>query len=470
MRCYTISQSTAKGLLAFLLLGKLLVTNAYADNLLEIYQLAQESDPTFLASEAGRMATNESVNQSLASWLPNISASTGYNKSISNTASRLITEPGPLLGQNIPSTTTDTDSYGGINLSLGQKVFDYGNWLQLKQFEKQALQSNINHENVKQELSIRVAEAYFNVLAAQDSVDFSKAESEAVSKQLAQAKQRFEVGLIAMTDVHEAQANYDQALASQIAAQNALDNAYEALQQITGQYHYDLLSLKEDVPLKKPQPADIKSWVKKSEENNLLIKASQISLEIAKRAISIAETGHYPTVDLNASYSRSERSNTLSEVDGQAPFEEKQKAGIFSSRSVGLSINIPIYSGGSVTSQTRQSQHEYQQAAHNLEAERRRAVSSARSAYLGVVASVSSVNAFKQSVVSSQSALDATQAGFEVGTRTIVDVLQQTQRLYDAKRNYAKGRYDYILNTLRLKQAAGLLTNDDLVSINQMLR
>jgi outer membrane protein len=228
-----------------------------------------------------------------------------------------------------------------------------------------------------------------------------------------------------------------------------------------------LLGLKVDIPLETPNPEDIKAWVKQAENNNLGIKSSKIDLEISKRAISIAESGHYPTVDLSAGYSRSAASK-YEEDESTDP--DPQESGLSSDRSIGLSLSVPIYAGGSVTSQVRQSQYQHQQAAHNLEAERRKAVSAARSSYLGVIASVSSVKAYKQSVISSESALQATQAGFDVGTRTIVEVLEQTQNLYNAKRNYAKARYDYILNTLKLKQAAGLLTDEDIVSINKMLR
>lgn len=454
---------------------------AWSDNLLEVYRLAQTNDPTYLASEAGTLAANERVNQSLASLLPQINASISASDSHSESSGTYtvfgaVDDPStPLVDESLPqNSANDSDSSStGYKISLNQEIYNHATWLNLKQSEKRALQSNINHESAKQDLVIRVAEAYFNVLAAMDSVEFSKAETEAVSKELAQTKQRFAVGLIAMTDVHEAQSRHDRAIASQISAQNALDNAHEALQLVTGQYHYDLLQLKEEISLKNPQPEDIKSWIKQAEDNNVSVKASRIGLEIAKKNIDIAFSGHYPTLDLSASYSDGSGdtdSNGTRFFGSLGVNSNTNNDGDQIDRSISLNLNIPIYSGGRTNSQVKENQSLYQQAVHNLEAEHRRSVSQTRSAYLGVVAAVSSVNALKQAVISSQSALEATQAGFEVGTRTIVDVLLQTQQLFSAKRDHARARYDYILQTLRLKQATGLLTEKDLEQINKMLR
>ncbi|MET1256607.1 TolC family outer membrane protein [Aliikangiella maris] len=456
--------------------------SAWADNLLDIYNLAKDNDPVFLASEAGRKASNERVNQSLAGLLPQLTASAGYeladNESTRTTKGIFTPIGDPNNPQNIDVTQnseSETDGYSW-RIQLNQEIYNHTTWLTLSRSEKEALRSNVQHEGARHELIIRVAEAYFNVLAAKDSVAFSKAETEAVSKELAQTKQRFEVGLIAMTDVHEAQSRHDRAVANQISAQNALDNAHEALQQITGQYHYGLLSLKSDIPLKNPVPSDIKAWVKESESNNISIKASKIALEIAKKNIDISQSGHYPTVGLQATYSDSDRDTTSpafpreNDAGELIGFVDATTNSTNPSTTISLNVNIPLYSGGQTSSRTKESQSLYVQASHNLEADHRRAVSETRNAYLGVVAAVSSVNALKQAVISSQSALEATQAGFEVGTRTIVDVLLQTQQLFDAKRQHARARYDYILNTLKLKQAAGLLDEKDLGLVNKMLR
>ncbi|WP_444997290.1 TolC family outer membrane protein [Aliikangiella sp. IMCC44359] len=457
-------------------------SSVWADNLLDVYNLAKDNDPTFLASDAGRKATNERVNQSLAGLLPQLNASVGYGISDSESTSTTTGIFTPINDPNSPQDInavkkTESESDGvDWNVQLKQEIYNHKTWLNLAQSEKEALRSNIQHEGAKHDLIIRVAEAYFNVLAAKDSVAFSKSETEAVSKELAQTKQRFEVGLIAMTDVHEAQSRHDRAVANQISAQNALDNAHESLLQITGQYHYNLLSLKDNIQPKNPQPTDIKQWVKESESNNVAIKASKVGLDIAKRRIGISRADHYPTVGLTATYRDQDtdnsspafpRENDAGEIIGFVDATTNQTG---PSTSISLDVSIPLYSGGRTNSVVKESQSLYQQAAHNLEAEHRKAVSSTRSAYLGVVAAVSSVKALKQAVVSSQSALEATQAGFEVGTRTIVDVLLQTQQLFDAKRQHARARYDYILNTLKLKQATGLLTEADLAKVNSMLR
>lgn len=456
-------------------------SNLYADNLLDIYRLAKNSDPSFLASEAGTRATSEKVNQSMAGLLPLISGQYQYTKSTSD-SSGLYTVIGaldnpdtPFIDESLPrnsSNLSDTTS-NGYTLSLSQELYNHSTWLGLKISEKRALQAKVNHEGKKQELIIRTAEAYFNILAAMDNVAFSKAETEAVSKELAQTKQRFDVGLIAITDVHEAQSRYDRATANQIASQNGLDNTYELLLQITGIYHYDLMSLKPDLALRNPSPQNINDWVKNAEENNINIKASKVGLDIAKNSINLSQSGHYPTLDLTASYSDGD-SNTASKgiqfFGNQAFPSNTINDGNRQSSSIGINFNIPIYSGGRTNSQVKESQQLYIQASHNLEAERRRAVSLTRSSYLGVVANVASVHALNQAVISSKKSLEATQAGFEVGTRTIVDVLLQTQLLFDAKRQYSRSRYDYVLNTLKLKQATGLLSEQDLSKVNSMLR
>jgi len=471
-----------KKLLQIALSAVVLATSSHidADNLLDVYRLAKDSDPTFLASEAGTRATSERVNQSMASLLPQLSATWGYSKSddeSTRTTTGIFTA---LNGTQLPilaeSTGEDSTTRTSYQITLTQEIYSHASWLNLRQSEKRSLQSNINHEGAKQDLIIRVGEAYFNVLAAKDSVAFSIAETEAVSKELAQTRQRFDVGLIAITDVHEAQSRYDRAVANQIIAQNTLDNTHELLQLISGQYHYDLLSLKVDIPLRNPLPNDIKQWSKKAENNNINIKASRIGLDIAKQSISISQAGHFPTIDLTASYRdddtefnspRNPRFNDNGDLIG---FSNTTTDSSSPNTSISLNVSIPLYSGGRTNSQVKEAQSLYLQAAHNLESSRRLAVSTTRSAYLGVIANVGSVNAFKQAVLSSEKSLEATQAGFEVGTRTIVDVLLQTQLLFDAKRQYSRARYDYVLNTLKLKQATGLLTEDDLAKVNQLLR
>ncbi len=260
-----------------------------SDNLLDIYRLAQDNDPSYLANEAGTMAANERVNQSMAALLPQINARLNHSVSSNDFSSRttgLITPADPAIPpqtiENVSNSASDTTSNGyGVNLT--QQIYNHASWLSLGIAEKRALQSNVNLEGAHQDLIIRVAEAYFNVLTAQDNVEFAKAETEAVSQKLAQTNQRFEVGLIAITEVHEAQSRYDRAVANQIIAQNALDNSHELLQLITGRYHYDLLALRKDITPHNPQPEDIKKWMNEAQKNNTSVKATSIGWILLKK-------------------------------------------------------------------------------------------------------------------------------------------------------------------------------------------
>jgi len=452
-------------------------SHLYADNLLDVYRLAKDSDPTFLASEAGARATSERVNQSMANLLPQLSANYSFSRTTSDSGgvTTVFDDPSTAIDESSAVNTVNSSetTSNGYSISLTQEIYNHGSWLSLRQSEKRSLQAKVNHEGSKQDLIIRTAEAYFNVLAALDDVDFSKAETKAVSQELEQTKQRFEVGLIAITDVHEAQSRHDLAIADQISAKNGLDNTYELLQQVTGRYHYDLLGLMAKIPLRNPDPENIDEWVKRSESNNIDIKASRIGLDIAKQSISISQSGHLPTVDLSASFSdgSGDTDSEGTEFFGDLPITSTtNNDSDQESSSISINFNIPIYSGGRTNSQVKESQHLYLQASYNLEAARRLAVSLTRSSYLGTIAAVSSVRALNQAVISSEKSLEATQAGFEVGTRTIVDVLQQTQILFNSKRQYARARYDYVLNILRLKQATGLLTEEDLAKVNKLLR
>ncbi|MCO7227405.1 TolC family outer membrane protein [Pleionea sp. CnH1-48] len=412
----------------------------YADtSLLQIYQQALTNDPTILASASGLQATEERVNQSFADLLPSLSGSASYGTTRNMIAPK------------------DEGKGRSVGLTLSQVIYSHGVWKGLDISKKQAIRAGYDHEATKQSLIIRTSQAYFNVLAAQDSLTFSQAEKKAIGQELEQTNQKHEVGLIAVTDVHEAQARYDQAIADEIAAQNTLDNAIEALREITGEYHTSLKKLKESFELRPPTPNDVESWMKESEKNNLNLRARTIDKDVAHETIKLRFSGHLPTLSLDGSYSKS------TDTDFRIGNSERE------SSSLGLSLNIPIYKGGATQSTVKEAQHLYQQAVHNMEGAHRSAISQTRSAYLGVLSSISSVRALSQSAISSESALKATQAGFEVGTRTIVDVLLSTRTLYSAKRALARARYDYILNTLRLKQAAGTLTEKDLQSVNRLL-
>lgn len=416
----------------------LLSLQVNAENLQNIYQLALKKDPQVLKTAAQRDASVAAVDISKASFLPTI----GFRSDI--TKSRVSTSNA--------SGSTGT-SYGN-GITLTQSVFDWGDWSRLSTAEKQALQGQTYYNAALQGLIVRVSQAYFNVLSANDDLTFVVAEKRAVERQLEQTKQRFAVGLTAITDVHEAQAQYDSVVAREISATNALENAKEALQEITGEYHSQLAPLNTSAfnPVA-PQPANAVDWVAIAEENNLDLKARKLAVEIAQNNIDIADAGHYPTVDLTARKSLSDTSNTL------------QK----DSDSVELALNVPLYSGGRTSADQDVQRANYVATSEDLELGHRSVLRQIRVNYNNVGASIAGIKALEQAVVSAESALKATEAGFEVGTRTIVDVLISTRNLFDARRNLTKARYDYILAVLSLKQAAGTLAEADLDLVNRAL-
>ena len=291
-------------------------------------------------------------------------------------------------------------------------------------------------------------------MSANDDLTFVVAEKRAVERQLEQTKQRFAVGLTAITDVHEAQAQYDSVVAREIAATNALENARESLQEITGEYHSQLspLNTSQFKPTA-PKPANVVEWVSIAETNSLDLQARKLAVEIAQNNIDLAESGHYPTVGLSATKTLQDSRNM--------PQQD--------SESVNLNLNVPIYSGGATSASTEQQRANYVATSEDLELGHRSVVRQVRVNYNNVGAAIAGIKALEQAVVSAESALKATEAGFEVGTRTIVDVLISTRNLFDARRNLTKQRYDYILAVLSLKQAAGTLTEADLATVNAAL-
>lgn len=421
---------------------------AQAENLLEVYRAALQNDPQYLASEARMLATGTGVDQARSALLPQIGFIGGVN--------RTRTE----RDFNGPETKTDTTSLD-LQLSLNQQLYHHDTWLSLSQAEKRSEQAEIAHRAQLQTLVLRVAEAYFNVLAARDGVEFAEAERKAVGQQLEQTQQRFNVGLIAITDVHEARARHDAAQAQLIAAQNTLDNNNEALRQITANYYNVLSPLRADLPLNSPEPAQVSDWVSVAEKNNLNVLAQHLATDIARQEVKRQQAGHLPTLD---GYARLNQGETSYDKPNIAGTDRDQSA------VVGIQLTVPLFSGMRTSAATKAAEHGFVEASQNREAAYRQAVRDTRSAFLGVNAGIASVQAFTQAVTSAQSALEATQAGFEVGTRTIVDVLQATSNLYSAKKNLSSARYNYVQNLLRLKAASGTLQDDDLLKVNSWLQ
>ena len=429
----------------------LTATTSNAEDLLQVYEIATANDPTVLKAKAQADAQAYNSDTAMSRLLPQLDFSMGYGKTDSSTY-----EGSDQSGYAHIDGDSDTFSR---NLTLSQTLFDLGAWNSLEIADKQALQATAQYDFAKQDLIVRVAEGYFNVLSAIDNLEFVQSEKRAIERQLEQTKERYAVGLTAITDVHEAQAQYDNSVAREIVAKNGVETAREQLREITGKYHAKLDMLNtETFSTVKPSKKST-DYIELAEENNLNLQVSKVTVDIAKDQIDLAQAGHYPKLTLNASYG-----DTLADSSRNTARPRGDTT------SIGLNFSVPIYSGGATTAATDQARAFYVAASEDLEASLRAVTRSVITSYNQVVSDIATFKALEQAVVSAQSALKATEAGFEVGTRTIVDVLISTQNLYDAKRNLADVRYRYVVSTLRLKQAAGTLTSNDLQAINQGLK
>ena len=430
-------------------------TVANAEDLLQVFEIATANDPTVLKAKAQADAQSYQSDRAMSALLPQIGLSMSYEKSDSTSFQSI----GDL--SNLVKVESETDQFRR-GISLSQTLFDLGAWNSLGIADKQALQASGQYDFAKQDLIVRVAEGYFNVLSAIDNLEFVQAEKRAIERQLEQTKQRYAVGLTAITDVHEAQAQFDNSVAQEIIANNTVETAREQLREITGKYHakLDMLNTETFSTVKPSTPAT--DLVKIAKDKNLNLQVSKITVDIAKEQIELAKAGHYPKLTLNASYGDS---LTDSELNGTS-FDDQPRS---DSTSVGLNFSVPLYSGGATVAATDQARAFYVAASQDFETDYRAVTRSVITSYNQVVSDIATYKALEQAVISAQSALKATEAGFEVGTRTIVDVLVSTQNLYNAKRNLADVRYRYVVSTLRLKQATGTLSREDLVGINQGL-
>ncbi|MEW7977455.1 MAG: TolC family outer membrane protein [Candidatus Sedimenticola endophacoides] len=416
-----------------------------AQDLAEVYALAQSNDARIQVARSTRDAALEAKPQAQALLRPTVSLSAD-----ASLVRRDVRRSSSATG----ASTYDTQN---LSLSLSQPLYQRSYWTQLEQADLQVAQAEASYASEEQSLIVRVAEAYFGVLSAQERLAFAQAEIAAIARQLEQSKQRFEVGLIAITAVHEAQAAYDQSRADLIQAENDIDNAREALREIVGDGDGvgELDRVRETLPLDTPQPQDIDQWSDSAQQTNLALQAAVYSADIARKNVDLQRAGHYPTLDLVGSHALA-RSDSASGTDADTT-------------SIGLQLSLPLYSGGAVSSKVRQAMLELDAAQGSLDQERRSVNRQVRDAYRGVLSSISTVEALKAGTVSAQSALEATEAGFEVGTRTMVDVLTAQRDLYRAKSNYSSVRFNYILSGLRLKQAVGTLSAEDLGRINEWL-
>ena len=432
-----------------------------AASLLEVYQQALQSDPLIHEAEARRLAALEAQPQARSALFPQIDAFGSWRQTDSEGSDILVLPGGDII--NREESIRETTAW---NVGLRQTLFRWDQIIGLKQAGKIVSKAEADREAAQQDLIIRVAARYFEVLGAEDRLTSIHADRLAIARQLEQAKQRFDVGLIAITDVQESQAAYDSSVASEIQAKRELANARNFLREITGQYVSSLSAPVEKFPLPNPNPADEQSWIDLAMGQNLALVSSRLEEQIARDEISFRRTGHYPTVDFVAGYGDSETTITDRVVNGtpggDLAIDNKGD-------SIAIEVSFPIFAGGRTSSRVREAVYLHRASHEQLQRVTRETERATRDAYLGVLSEISRVKALEQAVASSRTALEATQAGFDVGTRTIVDVLNSQRSLYIAITNYYQSRYVYIGNVLLLKQAAGTLQIQDLEQIDQWL-
>ena len=421
-------------------------TLSQAENLMQVYQQARLSNPELRKSAADRDAAFEKINEARSPLLPQLGLGADYTYS-----------NGYRDANGINSNATSA------SLQLTQSIFDMSKWRALTLQEKSAGIQDVTYQTDQQTLILNTATAYFNVLNAIDVLSYTQAQKDAVYRQLDQTTQRFNVGLVAITDVQNARSQYDTVLANEVTARNNLDNAVEQLRQVTGNYYPELASLNVD-GFKTNKPQAVNALLKEAENRNLSLLQARLSQDLAREQIRLAQDGHLPTLDLTASTGVSDTSYSGSKTNN-AQYDDSNMG----QNKIGLSFSLPIYQGGMVNSQVKQAQYNFVGASEQLESAHRSVVQTVRSSFNNINASISSINAYKQAVVSAQSSLDAMEAGYSVGTRTIVDVLDATTTLYNAKQQLANARYTYLINQLNVKSALGTLNEQDLVALNNTL-
>ncbi|MEZ9247355.1 outer membrane channel protein TolC [Vibrio lentus] len=413
-----------------------------ADSLSEIYGLAKQHDPELLEAAAQRDSAFEAINSTRSDLLPQIDLTAGY------------------VYQDTDRHEADGSS-GNVNLGLVQSIYDRGSWISLNISEKTAREADARYAVTQQSVIYNITEAYFDVLSAKDNLRFVQSEKEALAKQLNQTKQRFAVGSAPITDVQDAQAQYDNVVAQEIQAQNSVENALEELRAITGQPASNLSVLDINRFSTSMPELPVNELVQKASNENLQILAGRIQKDIAKEQISLADSGHLPTISLTTGY---EYTKNFDEPNNPVTgYPQDDDENLFN---IGVSIDLPVYSGGRVTSEGKQAQYQYVAASQDLESTYRDVEKNIRAINNNIRSAIGSIKAYEQSLVSAKSALEATEQGFMVGTRTMVDVLDSTQNVYQAQKNLSDARYQYILSRVQLKQATGSLSEQDIFDVD----
>jgi outer membrane protein len=446
-------------------------TAAPAADLLAVYQRALQNDPQLREAEATRLAALEAKPQALSALLPQLSGS-GIVTKERDTGSTNTTEPVSAPGQptqleSFPfdgRVDTTTHRYG---VDLKQNVFRWENWVALKRADAQVAQAEADYQAARQDLMERVAQRYFDVLSAQDDLDAQQTALISINRQLEQAESRYQIGLIAITDVEEARAAHDSGAAAVIASKRTLASNQELLREITGEAIDTLARPIEPFELATPDPVSEDRWVEMALQQNLALVSSRLAADIARENVSAARGGHFPSLDLVGSRYKDTSNGTDTFTDGTSAggttLDQQQ-------RTIGLQLTFPIYSGGMVSSQVRQAVYLHRAAKERVERVARQTEHDARDSYLGVLSEISRVKALRRAVESNATSLHATESGYEAGTRTAVDVLQSRQLWVQAQTDYARSRYDYMLNVIKLQQAAGTLSQQSLEKLNTLFR
>ena len=435
--------------MAALLAGAFFSLNAHATDLLQIYKDALANDAQYASARAALTAGQEKSVQGRSGLLPGVSLSG------SDTKTRTETQLDAVSGERTLNGYSNT-----WTLALSQPLFRWANWQQYEQGKLSVLVSEAQFAQAKQDLIVRVGQAYFDVLAAQDTLATLQAQKIATSEQLASAKRNFEVGTATITDTHEAQARYDLIIAQEYAGQSDLEVKRTALQQIIGKQAGELATLKAGIKLALPQPEKMDGWVTSAENQNFNVVASQVAVEIAKREIERNRAGHYPTVDLVATTGRNSSTGAAS----------TSGSGVIKPTTIGVQWSVPIFAGFAVDSKVKEAIALEDKARSDFETARRAAAQGARQAFFGVTSGLAQVKAYEAAEISSLSALESNKLGYQVGVRINIDVLNAQQQLYTTRQTLAKARYDTIMNGLKLKSAAGTLKEQDLEEVNLLLQ
>ena len=424
---------------------------AAGEDLLQVYRDAQRYDAVYGAARFSLDAGRERIPQGRALLLPSLT--------LSATAARTDLDVKSTDQTVAPSFHRNPNS-AGYTLTLSQPIYRPQNLLQRDQADYQARQAEATFAQAAQDLAVRAAQAYFDVLAAQDTLTFVGAQKAAISEQLAQAKRHFEVGTATITDTHEAQSRYDLIIAQQIAAENDLDSKRRALQLVAGKEYAQLKPLRTDIRLAQPTPNDMQAWVDLAEKQSYPVIIQQAVTDVAQLEGKRQSAGHLPTLDLVGTYGSTRDTGSLQAGVGRE----------ITTGQIGLQLAVPIYLGGSISSREREAAANYYKARQDLENARRSAALTTRQTYLAVINGIAQVAALEQALTSSQSALDSNRLGYEVGVRINIDVLNAQQQVFSTRRDLAVARYNAIMNQLRLKSAAGTLRDEDLEEVNRALQ